>query len=101
MPTIKELARSSWTSQAAEPSGQGEGLSRDQVEHLLTGMEHAASTAEIRQLMGMTNASKFKKNYLDVLIDMGLVEMTQPDSPKSPTQRYYLTEVGKSLLEAD
>ena len=111
MPTGKESARSSSTSEAAEPSGQGDGLScdqvgtklglsRDQVEHLLTGMKLAASAAEIRQLMGMTNASKFKKRYLDVLIDMGIVEMTQPDSPKSPTQKYFLTELGKSLLEA-
>ena len=25
--------------------------------------------------------------------------MTQPDSPKSPTQKYYLTELGKQLIE--
>lgn len=76
------------------------GLSWDQVVRLLSGMQEAVSAAEIRQLMGMTNASKFKKHYLDVLLDMGVVEMTQPDSPKSPTQKYYLTDVGKSLIES-
>ena len=75
------------------------GLSKDQVERLLSGMKDAVSAAEIRQLMGMSNASKFKKHYLDVLIEMGVVEMTQPDSPKSPKQKYYLTELGKTLLE--
>ena len=75
------------------------GLSRDQVLRLLSGMCEAASAAEIRQLMGMTNASKFKKHYLDVLIDIGVVEMTQPDSPKSPTQKYRLTEAGRKVLE--
>ena len=74
------------------------GLSRDQVERLLLGLEQATSAAEIRQLMGMTNASKFKKRYLDVLIDMGLVEMTQPDSPKSPTQKYRLTGEGRKMI---
>ena len=27
------------------------------------------------------------------------VAMTQPNSPKSPTQKYYLTELGKALVE--
>jgi len=75
------------------------GLSWDQVEHLLTGMKQAASAAEIRKLMGMTNASKFKKHYLDTLLEIGVIEMTQPNSPKSPTQRYVLTEEGRKLLE--
>jgi len=29
----------------------------------------------------------------------GLVRMTQPDSPKSPTQKYRLTEKGKGVVE--
>ena len=74
-------------------------LSRDQVEYLLTSMKQASPAAEIRKLMGMTNASKFKKHYLDTLLEMGVIKMTQPDSPKSPTQRYVLTEDGRKLLE--
>lgn len=49
--------------------------------------------------MGMTNASKFKKHYLDTLLEMGVITMTQPDSPNSPKQRYVLTEEGRKLLE--
>jgi len=75
------------------------GLSWDQVEQLLTGMKQAAPAAEIRKLMGMTNASKFKKHYLDTLLEIGVIEMTQPNSPNSPTQRYVLTEEGRKLLE--
>ena len=74
-------------------------LSRDQVEYLLTSMKQASPAAEIRKLMGMTNASKFKKHYLDTLLEMGVIKMTQPDSPNSPTQRYVLTEEGRKLLE--
>ena len=75
------------------------GLSRDQVERLLVSMKQAESAAEIRQTMGMVNASKFKKHYLDPLLELGVISMTQPNSPKSPSQKYYLTELGKSLLE--
>lgn len=74
-------------------------LSRDQVEYLLTSMKQASPAAEIRKLMGMTNASKFKKHYLDTLLEMGVITMTQPDSPNSPKQRYVLTEEGRKLLE--
>ena len=40
-------------------------------------MQYAVSAAELRSLMGMTNASKFKKNK----------------------QRYVLTDAGRELLD--
>ena len=33
--------------------------------------------------------------------DWGYLVIIQPDSPNSPTQKYYLTELGKALLEND
>ena len=74
------------------------GLSRDQVEKLLLSAIQATPAAEIRQVMNMTNATKFKRNYIDPLLELRILAMTQPDSPKSPTQKYYLTEMGKALL---
>jgi ATP-dependent DNA helicase RecG len=41
----------------------------------------------------------FARNYLEPSLEKGLEEMTQPDSPNSPTQKYRLTEKGKLLLE--
>jgi predicted HTH transcriptional regulator len=89
--------------------GLSKGLSRDQVcEHLnqewnkidplIRGLEKASSAAELRALMGMNNATKFKKNYLDPLIELGIVRMTDPDSPNSPKQRYILTDTAKGFL---
>ena len=74
------------------------GLSRDQVEKLLSGAIQAVSAADLRMAMKMTNATKFKRNYIDPLLEMRILAMTQPNSPKSPTQKYYLTEMGKALL---
>lgn len=62
-------------------------------------LESASSATDLRAVMGMNNATKFKNNYLNPLIELGAVEMTRPDSPNSPTQRYRLTEAGKGLLE--
>jgi ATP-dependent DNA helicase RecG len=42
----------------------------------------------------------FIDNYLTPATSSGLVEMTQPDSPKSPTQKYRLTDKGKAALES-
>lgn len=71
----------------------------EKIELLLHGIEHTSAAADLRVLMGMSNASKFKKNYLDPLLEMGIIEMTHPDSPKNPMQRYRLTEKGRELLE--
>ena len=47
----------------------------------------------------MTNATKSKRNYIDPLLELKILAMTQPNSPKSPTQKYYLTEAGRALLD--
>ena len=75
------------------------GLSRDQVEKLLSCAIQAVSAADLRMAMKMTNATKFKRNYIDPLLELRILAMTQPNSPKSPTQKYYLTDIGKALLE--
>lgn len=54
---------------------------------------------EMRHFCGLKDATYFKTTIIDFLIEGGLVAMTQPDSPKSPTQKYYLTELGRKLLE--
>ena len=41
----------------------------------------------------------FLEKYLTPSIELGLVEMTQPNSPRSPTQKYRLTAKGKKLRE--
>ena len=57
------------------------------------------SAKEMREFCGQKDATYFKMNVIDVLIAEGLVAMTQPNSPKSPTQKYYLTNLGKALLK--
>jgi len=49
-------------------------------------------------VVGRTNRTKFRDQVLNPLLEAELVEMTEPDSPKSPTQKYRLTEKGQKLL---
>ena len=76
-------------------------LSIPVLEGLLAKMVAPMSAKEMREYCGQKDATYFKTNVIDVLITEGLVAMTQPNSPKSPNQKYYLTEEGKSLFESE
>ena len=54
---------------------------------------------DMMEAMGMKSRPMFLNNYLTPALKVALIERTQPDSPNSPTQKYYLTELGKALLE--
>lgn len=49
--------------------------------------------------LSLSHRPTFIQNYLQPALDMKLVEMTQPDSPRSPTQKYRLTPQGKAYLK--
>ena len=69
------------------------------IGELLQKMSEPISAKEMREFCGMKDATYYKTNVIAPLIDARLVEMTQPNSPNSPTQRYVLTEEGRKLLE--
>jgi ATP-dependent DNA helicase RecG len=56
------------------------------------------SRAEIMEMLGLRDRNSFSENYLIPALTNELIEMTQPDSPNSPTQKYRLTEKGKQML---
>lgn len=84
-------------SPAGEHVGTKQGLSKDQVTVLQACIDEI-SIAELMQAVGRSNRTKFRTAVLVPLLKMGLVEMTQPDSPRSPTQQYRLTTLGKQVL---
>lgn len=54
---------------------------------------------EAQNSLGLKGQANFRERYLEPALTGEFVEMTQPDSPKSPTQKYRLTAKGKHLLE--
>ena len=71
-----------------------------QVKRLLKALEKGEHSAgELLQALGLKSAKNFRTTYLSPALDAGLVERTQPDSPRSPTQRYKLTLSGKRTLQ--
>ena len=75
------------------------GLSWDQVEKLLIALQQPSNMNELKLLYGWKNTTKFRKKFISPLIGENLVKMVIPNKPTSPDQKYYLTELGKELLE--
>lgn len=75
-------------------------ISTIQVQSLLKIMEHNTySVKEMMELLELKNRSYFSKEYLKPAVEMGVLEPIFPDQPKSPKQKYRLTEKGKVLLK--
>lgn len=60
-------------------------------------MRSEMSIQTMMDVLGFTSRPMFIKGYLNPAKANGFIEMTQPDSPKSPTQKYRLTALGKEL----
>ena len=48
--------------------------------------------------MNLKDVMNFFKNYINAALEANYIAMQYPDSPKHPNQKYYLTDLGKSLL---
>jgi len=69
-----------------------------QVSQLLALVRGEMTRAELMAAVGLKDRVSFSRNYLDPALADAWLEMTQPDSPKSPTQKYRLTPKGQQLI---
>lgn len=67
-----------------------ENISSDQV-RILKNCNTENTAAELIKILKRTNKTKFKQIILDPLINCGFFELTVPDKPKSPKQKYRFT----------
>ena len=52
---------------------------------------------ELQAAMSLKDDEHFRKAYLLPALGAGVIEMTEPDKPKSSKQRYRLTPLGQRL----
>lgn len=71
----------------------------DTIKNLILVLFDEMSREELQEKLNFKNREHFRKAYLNVAIDDGLIEMTIPDKPKSIYQKYRLTEKGKKAKE--
>ena len=73
-----------------ETKGTKKGLSRDHLK-ILKKCKIESSALELMKILKRSNKSKFKIAIINPLLDQNFLELTIPDSPKSPSQKYRLT----------
>jgi len=72
----------------------------DQVARLMAAIGvDELSSSDLLMALALSHQPTFRKNYLSPGLDGGWIERTQPDSPRSPTQRYRLTDKGRRWLQ--
>ncbi|MHC5347638.1 Fic family protein [Metapseudomonas furukawaii] len=79
--------------QALQEAGQSDQVSEqvtDQVVRLLQALPPgvALKSSELMQRLGLSHRPTFTQNYLKPALAAGLIEMTDPASPRSPVQQY-------------
>jgi len=71
----------------------------DQVKRLIQSVgKGEQSSADLMKSLKLAHAPTFRKNYLTPALEGNWIERTQPDSPRSPTQRYRLSARGINWL---
>jgi ATP-dependent DNA helicase RecG len=70
-----------------------------QVERLLAACVSPKSRVELQQQLGLSDKKHFWAAYLNPSLKAGLIELTNPEKPRSRLQKYRLTEKGRSVLE--
>ena len=72
------------------PSNGEKGLSKAAIK-VIKLLEHECVLREIAIFIQHSNLTELRNGIMASLIEAGFVELTQPDSPRSPTQKYRLT----------
>ncbi|MDE2795685.1 MAG: DNA-processing protein DprA [Gemmatimonadota bacterium] len=67
---------------------------------LLSVMSGEMTRKEIRDALNLRSSSNVKQRYLDPCLDQGWIEMTMPEKPRSPKQRFRITPVGRACVKA-
>ena len=70
--------------------GTKKGLSMDHLK-IMKNCKNESSAIDLMKILNRTNKSKFKNTIINPLVENGFFELTNPDKPKSPTQKYRLT----------
>jgi hypothetical protein len=57
------------------------------------------SRLEIQKFMKFKDRNNFNDNYLSVLLEKKLIQMTIPDKPNSRSQKYKITNKGLAKIK--
>ena len=82
-----------------EATGEVTGEATGEVVRLLNVLQGEMKRAELQSALGLKHEDHFRDAYLKPAISLGLIELTLPDKPRSPLQKYRLTAQGHALRD--
>jgi len=82
-----------------QATAQASALAIEEMARVVLVMEGEMRTSDIMAALELKHKGYFRDNYLSPSLEEELIEMTIPDRPSSPNQRYRLTEKGLKFKE--
>lgn len=80
-----------------QPTGEAAVEVTREVQMVVDALQGEMKLKELMDALDLSHRENFKKNYLEPAMKAGFIEMTYPDSPNHPNQKYRLTVEGKRL----
>lgn len=77
-----------------QATGQAIDHLKEEVKRVIYVTVSELKSSEIMEFLDLKHREYFRDAYLLPAIEAGLIEMTLPDKPNSPNQRYRLTDKG-------
>ena len=84
--------------QAGVPMGGQAALSATEITMLQTCLDGAVPAEALLAAAGHSRRTGHFRKWLNRLLAEGLLEMTVPDKPRSPAQKYRLTDTGRAAV---
>lgn len=69
-----------------------------EMQKLISFCEQPRFISEMMSLIGWKDRTKFRKKFIYPLLEQEMLEMTIPDKPSSPKQKYITTKIGLEKL---
>ncbi|MBK9401751.1 MAG: transcriptional regulator [Bacteroidetes bacterium] len=82
---------------SVQPSDQPADQVDELIKRLILVISRTKSRPELMKILDMRHIPNFRDNYLRPALEAGFIEMTEPDKPNTPNQKYRLTESGLKL----
>jgi len=83
-----------------EVTGEVTGEATEEVKRVVSVLDGEMKRSEIQKNLDLRSDDFFRVSYILPALVSGYIEMTFPDSPNHPNQRYRLTDKGSALKRA-
>lgn len=74
-------------------------LSSIELKNLLKALDGEMSRSEIQEILGLRDTKNFRENYIEPTLKEDFIQMSHPENPNHPQQKYSLTAKGQLVLK--